>query len=74
MRHIGHDGRVEWAQAATIISAMAVFTGVQAFWISRALDRVEGRMDRLEGRMDRLEGRIHDLVERIARLETARSA
>jgi hypothetical protein len=31
---------VEWAQAATIVSALAAFTGLQALWIARALDRV----------------------------------
>ena len=64
---------VDWAQAATIIFAMAVFTGLQAFWVSRALDRLDARMERLEGRMERLEARVHDLGERVARLEAAHS-
>jgi hypothetical protein len=70
---------MEWAQAATIVSALAAFTGLQALWISRALDRVyaaldriDARIDRVEARLDRLEGIVlRDLGERIARLESA---
>jgi hypothetical protein len=47
---------MEWAQAATIISALAAFTGLQALWISRALDRVHARLDRLDPRFDHVEG------------------
>ena len=65
---------MDWAQAATIISAMAVFTGLQAFWISRALDRVHAGLDRLEVRLDGLEARIQDLGERVAHLEASHSA
>jgi hypothetical protein len=63
---------VEWAQAATVVSALAAFTGLQALWISRALDRIHATLDRLDSRFDHVEGvvlREHD--ERIARLEAA---
>ena len=78
---------VEWAQAATIVSALAAFTGLQALWISHALDRVyarfdgvdarfdrvDARLDRLDTRLDRIEGVVlHDHAERIARLEASR--
>lgn len=73
---------VEWAQAATIVSALAAFTGLQAVWISHALDRVyarfdgvDARLDRIEARLDRIEGVVlRDHGERIARLETRLSA
>ena len=76
---------VEWAQAATIVSALAAFTGLQAVWISHALDRVyarfdgidarldriDARLDRMDARLDRVEGVVlRDHGERIARLET----
>ncbi len=85
-RVVGHDPCVEWARAATIISALAVFTGLQAFWISHALervyarfdgvdarfDRVDARLDRIDGRLDRIEGVVlREDAERIARLEVA---
>jgi len=63
----------EWAQAARIVSALAVFTGLQALWISRALDRVHATLDRLDARFDPVEGVVlRDHGERIARLEAAR--
>lgn len=76
---LGHDVVVEWAQAATIVSALAAFTALQAFWISRALDRVyarfdgvDSRLDRIDSRLDRIEGVVlRDHAERIARLEAA---
>jgi hypothetical protein len=46
---------VEWAQAATIVSALAALTGLQALWISRALDRVYAALDRIEARLDRID-------------------
>ncbi len=48
----GHDVRMDRAQAATIVSALAAFTGLQALWISRALDRVSAALDRIEARLD----------------------
>jgi hypothetical protein len=66
---------VEWAQAATIVSALAAFTAMQALWISRALDRVHQTLDRLDSRFDRVEGVVlKDHGERIARLEAAHNA
>jgi hypothetical protein len=56
---------VEWTQAATIVSALAAFTGLQAFWISRALDRVHATLDRLELKFDQVS-------EPIAGLEATR--
>ena len=67
-----HDDLVEWAQAATIVSALAAFTGLQALWISRALDRVHATLDRLDSKFDHVEGVVlRDHGERIARLEAA---
>ena len=64
---------MEWAQAATIVSALAAFTGVQALWISRALDRVYAALDRLDVRLDHIERVVlRDHRERIARLEAER--
>lgn len=68
------DVMVEWAQAATIVSALAAFTGLQALWISRALDRVHATLDRLDSKFDHVEGVVlRDHGERIARLEAAHS-
>jgi hypothetical protein len=68
-----HDVSVEWAGAATIVSTLAAFTGLQALWISRALDRVHAALDRLDAKFDRIEGVvIRDLTERVARLEASR--
>lgn len=65
-----HHGDMEWAQAATIVSALAAFTGLQALWISRALDRVHATLERLDSRFDHVEGVIlREHGERIARLE-----
>ena len=66
---------VEWAEAATIVSALAAFTGLQALWISRALDRVYAALDRVDSRLDHLERMVlRDYGERIARLESAQSS
>jgi hypothetical protein len=63
---------MEWAQAATIVPALAAFTGLQALWISRALDRVYSTLDRLDTRFDHVEGVVlRDHGERIARLEAS---
>ena len=64
---------MDWAQTVTIISALAVFTGLQAFWIARALDRVHAELDRIYAGLDRIEGVVlRDYAERIARLEASR--
>ena len=64
---------MEWAQAATIVSALAAFTGVQALWISRALDRVYAALERLDVRLDHIERVVlRDHGARIARLEAER--
>ena len=60
---------MDWAQVVTIVSALGLLTGGQAFWIGRALDRVEARIDRVETRLDRIDSAIRDLGERVARLE-----
>jgi len=58
------------AQATTIIAALATFTAMQAFWISRALDRVPATLDRIDLRLDGSEGGVRrDHAERIARLK-----
>ncbi len=60
---------VESTQAATIVSALAAFTGLQALRISRSLDRVHATLDRLDTRLDRVAGVVlRDHGERIARL------
>jgi len=62
---------MEWAQAATIVTAVAAFTGLQGIWTSRALDRVDAALDRIEARLDHLgNGVLRDHGERIARLES----
>ena len=49
------------------------FTGVQALWISRALDRVYAALDRLDVRLDHIERVVlRDHGARIARLEAER--
>ena len=64
---------MEWAQPATIVSALAAFTGLQALWITCALDRVHASLDRLDSKLDHMEGVVlRDYGERIARLEAAR--
>jgi hypothetical protein len=64
---------MEWAQAATVVSALAAFTGLQALWISRALDRVHTTLDLLDARFDHVEGVVlRDHGEHIARLEASR--
>jgi hypothetical protein len=61
---------MDWAQAVTIVTALAAFTGLQTLWISRALDRVHASLDRLDARLSHLEGVVlRDHGERIARLE-----
>jgi hypothetical protein len=65
---------VEWTQAATIISALAAFTGLQALWITRALDRVHATLGRLDLKFDHVDGAVlRDLSERVARLEATRA-
>ena len=71
-QRVGTMWKVEWAQAATIVSAFAAFTGLQALWISRALDRVYAGLDRLDVKLDHLEGAaLREHAERITRLEAA---
>ena len=66
---------MEWAQAATIVSALAAFTGLQALWITPALYRVHVTHDRLEARFDHVDAvGLREHGERIARLEAAREA
>jgi hypothetical protein len=61
---------VEWAQAAAIVSALAAFTGLQALWIARALDRVYVALDQLDARLSHIETVVlRDHAERLARLE-----
>ena len=63
---------VEWAQAATIVSALAAFTGLQALWISRALERVNAALDQVDSRLNHIDRLVlRDYGERIARLEAA---
>ena len=70
-----HDALVEWAQAATIVSALAAFTGLQALWISHAFDRVHATLDRLDARFDHVEGAVlRGYGERIARLEATQGS
>jgi hypothetical protein len=61
---------MEWAQAATIVPAVAAFMGLQTLWITRALDRVRAAVDRLDTRLSHMERVVlRDHAERIARLE-----
>jgi hypothetical protein len=60
---------VEWAQAATVIAALAGVMGLQSFWIARALDALRTEMhrgfDAFEQRLDRLEGREPPSLRRV---------
>lgn len=63
-----------WAQAAAVIGSLTpvvgALVGLQTFWISRALDRVDVSLARLDARILHLEGNVlRDHGERIARLE-----
>jgi HAMP domain-containing protein len=60
---------MEWAQVATLVAALAAFTGMQALWVARALDRLEARVDRVDARLGVIETLLRDQGERIARLE-----
>jgi hypothetical protein len=60
---------MEWAQVATLVAALAAFTGMQAFWVARALDRLEARVDRVEAMLGVIETLLRDQGERIARLQ-----
>ena len=63
---------MEWAQAATIVSALAAFLGLQGLWISRALDPIHATLDRLDVRLDHIDRVVlRDQGERIARRESA---
>jgi hypothetical protein len=65
----GHHGFVDWAQVFTIVAAIAAFTSMQAFWIARALDRVETRLDRIEAAVRELGERVTRLEERVTGLD-----
>lgn len=66
---------MEWVQIATVVSALAALTGLQALWITRALDRVHVTLDRLDSRFDHVEGAVlREHGERIARLEAAQDS
>jgi hypothetical protein len=61
----------------TTIAALAIIVaviGLQTFWISRSLDRLEGRLDsfRAENHADMAThtNAIADLRERVARIES----
>jgi hypothetical protein len=56
--------------------------GLQTFWISRSLDRLDSSLDRLDARLDAFQAATHsdlatltnavtDLRERVARIESA---
>jgi hypothetical protein len=60
---------VEWAQTA-VTALVGALIGLQTFWISRALDRVDASLVRLDARLAHIEGKVlRDHGERIARLE-----
>jgi hypothetical protein len=61
---------VEWAQVTTIIASLATLFGMQAFWVSRALDRVYAALDRVEVGLDRVEERLTRVEVRLDRVET----
>jgi len=52
---------VDWAQAATIVAAIAGLIGLQSFWIARELDALGRRLDRLE----RVESRAPPSLRRV---------
>lgn len=61
------------AAVITIIAANAgllfAALGLQAFWIGRSFEQIDGRLDRIDTRLDRIEGVLITFGERITRLE-----
>ena len=54
----------------SLTPVVGALVGLQTFWISRALDRVDVSLARLDARILHLEGNVlRDHGERIARLE-----
>jgi uncharacterized protein YoxC len=70
------------AVLAIMTTVIVAVIGLQTFWISRSLDRLEGSLDRLDTRLDGFQTATHsdlatltnavtDLRERVARIESA---
>jgi hypothetical protein len=58
------------AQTIAIIGTLAVLIGIQSFWISRSLDRIDRTLERMDDRLRTIETDVlKDHGERIARLE-----
>jgi hypothetical protein len=57
--------RVEWAQVATVIAAIAGLIGLQTYWITRELDSLGKRLERVEARLDRFEGQAPPGLRRV---------
>jgi hypothetical protein len=58
------------AQTIAIIGTLAILIGIQSFWISRSLDRIDRGLERIDDRLRTIETDVlggHG--ERIARLE-----
>lgn len=55
-----------WTMIGATAAILGIVVGLQTFWISRALDRIEHRLDRIEDLL-----RDHD--NRIAKLEAGRA-
>jgi uncharacterized protein YoxC len=72
---------VDLAEYVGILAGLGVLVGIQSFWFSRALGRVESSVDRVEASLDGLKAESHadmathtaviaDLRERVARIES----
>jgi hypothetical protein len=68
--------------AAATIAVFVAVIGLQTFWISRSLDRLDAGLDSLGARLDSFRSETHDdlatltnavtdLRERVARIESA---
>jgi hypothetical protein len=57
--------RVEWAQVATVIAAIAGLIGLQTYWITRELDSLGKSLERVEARLDRFEGEAPSGLRRV---------
>ena len=57
------------ASTITILAALAVLVGGQAYWIARSLDALGARIDGIERRLVAIEAQLVALVGRVSRIE-----
>lgn len=72
---------MELQEYVGILAGLGVLVGIQGFWFSRALGRVEFSLDRVQSSLDSFKAESHadmathtaaiaDLRERVARIES----